>query len=118
MANTTAAESMGFAHLSFSVGVAVNANAHALCEQEISIINSTICKSVYITSIHIWFISAFQDEELKDIIEKAREMEENYGHYFDVIIINFDLDKACEELISEIDRLEVEPQWVPVHWVT
>ena len=55
---------------------------------------------------------------MKDIIEKAREMEENYGHYFDVIIVNFDLDKACEELVSEIDRLEVEPQWVPAHWVT
>ncbi len=59
-----------------------------------------------------------QDEELKDIIEKAREMEENYGHYFDAVIVNFDLDKATEELVSEIDRLEVEPQWVPSHWVS
>ena len=27
------------------------------------------------------------DEELEDIIKRAREMEERYGHYFDMIII-------------------------------
>ena len=27
------------------------------------------------------------DEELEDIIKKAREMEERYGQYFDLIII-------------------------------
>ena len=60
----------------------------------------------------------FQDDELKDIIEKARELEENYGHYFDYIITNFDLDRTFEELRNVINQLEVEPQWVPAHWVT
>ena len=27
------------------------------------------------------------DEELEEIIKRAREMEERYGHYFDMIII-------------------------------
>lgn len=27
------------------------------------------------------------DDELENIIERAREMEEHYGHYFDMIII-------------------------------
>lgn len=58
-----------------------------------------------------------QDEELKDIIEKAREMEENYGHYFDYILVNSDMDKAYDELLAEINRLEVEPQWVPRVWL-
>ena len=60
----------------------------------------------------------FQDDELKNIIEKSREMEEDYGHYFDFIIINYDLDRAYDELLKEINRLEVEPQWVPSQWVT
>ncbi|XP_064601586.1 protein PALS1-like [Liolophura sinensis] len=57
------------------------------------------------------------DEELKEIIEKAREMEENYGHYFDYILVNSDMDKAYDELLAEINRLEVEPQWVPRVWL-
>ena len=58
-----------------------------------------------------------QEEELKEIIEKAREMEENYGHYFDLIIVYFDSNRAYTELLSEINRLEVEPQWVPAAWM-
>lgn len=58
-----------------------------------------------------------KDEELKDIIEKAREMEENYGHYFDMVIINSDVDKAFNELLKEINTLEREPQWVPKQWL-
>ena len=45
-------------------------------------------------------------------------MEENYGHYFDLFIMNYDLDRAYQDLITEINKLEVEPQWVPAHWVT
>ncbi|XP_054713294.1 protein PALS1-like isoform X2 [Uloborus diversus] len=58
-----------------------------------------------------------KDEELKDIIEKAREMEDNYGHYFDMVIINSDIDKAFNELLKEINTLEREPQWVPAIWL-
>jgi MAGUK p55 subfamily member 5 len=45
-------------------------------------------------------------------------MEEAYGQYFDMIIVNQDLDRAYDELLAEINRLEVEPQWVPIQWVT
>jgi len=59
-----------------------------------------------------------QDEELQAIIDKAREMENNYGHLFDNVIINQDLERAYDELLEEINRLEVEPQWVPTSWIT
>jgi guanylate kinase len=45
-------------------------------------------------------------------------MEESFGHFFDLIIVNYDLDRAYDELLSAINRLEVEPQWVPAHWVS
>ena len=59
-----------------------------------------------------------QDDELKDIIEKAREMEENYIQYFDMIVCNYDLDRAYEELLEGINQLDINPQWVPGTWVT
>ncbi|KAF2898257.1 hypothetical protein ILUMI_07920 [Ignelater luminosus] len=60
---------------------------------------------------------AFKEEELKDIIEKAREMESKYGHFFDMIIINNDTERAYHQLLGEINSLEREPQWVPAAWV-
>nr|CAD7405291.1 unnamed protein product [Timema cristinae] len=59
----------------------------------------------------------YKDDELKDIIEKAREMEDKYGHYFDMIMVNNDTDRAFHQLINEINILEREPQWVPATWL-
>jgi len=63
-------------------------------------------------------VFCMQDEELQMIIDKAREMENNHGHLFDTVIGNQDLDRAYDELLEEINRLEVEPQWVPTSWIT
>ncbi|XP_053701606.1 protein PALS1 [Synchiropus splendidus] len=56
-------------------------------------------------------------EELRDIIEKAREMEQACGHLFDAIIVNTDQDKAFTELLRLINKLDTEPQWVPSSWL-
>lgn len=58
----------------------------------------------------------WQDEDLKDIIATARDMEARWGHLFDVIIINNDTERAYHKLLTEINSLEREPQWVPAKW--
>lgn len=58
-----------------------------------------------------------QEEELKEIIATARDMEARWGHLFDMIIINNDTERAYEQLMNEINLLEREPQWVPASWV-
>lgn len=58
-----------------------------------------------------------QPEELRDIIEKAREMEQSCGHLFDAVIVNTDQDKAYSELLRLINKLDTEPQWVPCSWL-
>ncbi|XP_064621850.1 protein PALS1-like isoform X2 [Lineus longissimus] len=57
------------------------------------------------------------DDALKEVIDKSREMEENFGHYFDTIIINYDMDRTFDELLHKINSLEIEPQWVPAQWM-
>uniref|UniRef100_A0AAQ6AA74 Protein PALS1 n=1 Tax=Amphiprion ocellaris TaxID=80972 RepID=A0AAQ6AA74_AMPOC len=56
-------------------------------------------------------------EELRDIIEKAREMEQSCGHLFDAVIVNTDQDKAFNDLLRLINKLDTEPQWVPCSWL-
>ena len=58
-----------------------------------------------------------QPEELKDVIEKAREMEHNFGHFFDATLVNMEPDQAFHELRRLIDKLDTEPQWVPTSWL-
>ncbi|XP_017030185.1 protein PALS1 isoform X7 [Drosophila kikkawai] len=58
-----------------------------------------------------------KEEELKDIIATARDMEARWGHLFDMIIINNDTERAYHQLLAEINSLEREPQWVPAQWV-
>lgn len=58
-----------------------------------------------------------QPEELKKVAEKAREMEHNFGHFFDATIVNVDPDEAFYELRRQIDKLDTEPQWVPTSWL-
>lgn len=44
-------------------------------------------------------------------------MEDKFGHFFDYFLVNTDMDKAFDELLTEINRIEIEPQWVPVAWL-
>ncbi|OQR72681.1 MAGUK p55 subfamily member 5-like, partial [Tropilaelaps mercedesae] len=56
-------------------------------------------------------------EELKEIVERAREIEDRYGNYFDMVLINSDTERAYQELLKDIATLEREPQWVPAVWL-
>lgn len=44
-------------------------------------------------------------------------MEEVYGHYFDMVIVNADEERTYAQLVNEVNRLEREPQWVPAIWL-
>ncbi|XP_077075606.1 MAGUK p55 subfamily member 5b isoform X3 [Siphateles boraxobius] len=57
-------------------------------------------------------------EDARETLEKAREMEHNYGHLFDAVIMNTEQEKTVSELLRIIDKLDLEPQWVPSAWVS
>lgn len=59
----------------------------------------------------------FDDEKLKEIIDEAREMEEKYGDLIDAFIVMNNMDSAYNELLNEINKLDIEPQWIPKRWV-
>ena len=47
---------------------------------------------------------------------KSQEIQAEYSHYFDWVIVNDDLQVATDMLIEVARRIEEEPQWVPANW--
>ncbi|XP_078519582.1 protein PALS2 isoform X1 [Lissotriton helveticus] len=57
------------------------------------------------------------DTDLKKTVDESARIQRAYNHYFDLTIINDNLDKAFEKLQTAIEKLRTEQQWVPITWV-
>lgn len=58
-----------------------------------------------------------QDVDLRKTVDESARIQRAYGHYFDLTVVNDNLDKAFETLQVAVDGLCSDPQWVPVNWV-
>lgn len=59
----------------------------------------------------------FTEDEFSDMIKHAERIEFLYEHFFDETIVNDDLVVAFSKLLSAVNRVEMEPLWVPASWV-
>uniref|UniRef100_A0A4W3I261 MAGUK p55 scaffold protein 2b n=1 Tax=Callorhinchus milii TaxID=7868 RepID=A0A4W3I261_CALMI len=57
------------------------------------------------------------DTDLKKTVDESCRIHRCYNHYFDYVIGNDNLDKAFHKLQSTMEKLCIDPQWVPVSWV-
>ncbi|XP_036429094.1 MAGUK p55 subfamily member 2b isoform X3 [Colossoma macropomum] len=57
------------------------------------------------------------DSELKRTVDESERIQRAYGHYFDLTIVNDNLDGAYRSLKVALERLSTDQQWVPVSWV-
>ncbi|XP_031559574.1 MAGUK p55 subfamily member 6-like isoform X2 [Actinia tenebrosa] len=57
------------------------------------------------------------DEELRNVVAESERLYNLYSHYFDLTLVNTDMDATFQKLEDAIDALSTEPQWVPVSWV-
>ncbi|KAG7492434.1 hypothetical protein MATL_G00014310 [Megalops atlanticus] len=57
------------------------------------------------------------DTELKRTVDESVRIQRAYGHYFDLTIVNDNLEGAFRSLKMALERLGSEHQWVPVSWV-
>ena len=68
--------------------------------------------------LHFKFsIKKFQDDEFASMIKAGDKIERLYGHWFDMVIVNEDLNVAFEQLVKAVRRLDQDAQWVPASWV-
>lgn len=70
------------------------------------------------TAVHAGLTAKqLSDGELLRIVEESERLQQAYGHYFDLSLVNSDLEKSFHELQVALEKLRTEPQWVPVSWV-
>ncbi|XP_075975798.1 peripheral plasma membrane protein CASK isoform X1 [Anticarsia gemmatalis] len=57
------------------------------------------------------------DGSLEVLVRESEQLRRTYGHYFDLHIVNNDIDDTLAQLEAALARLRSTPQWVPVSWV-
>ncbi|XP_076046074.1 MAGUK p55 subfamily member vari isoform X3 [Oratosquilla oratoria] len=57
------------------------------------------------------------EDDYKRTLDESSKLQRAYDKYFDLEIVNNDLDDTFAQIMEALDRLASEPQWVPVTWV-
>ncbi|XP_041937149.1 peripheral plasma membrane protein CASK isoform X7 [Alosa pseudoharengus] len=58
-----------------------------------------------------------EDESLQRLQKESEILQKTYAHYFDLTIINNEIDETIRHLEEAIDLVSTTAQWVPVSWV-
>ncbi|XP_048397448.1 peripheral plasma membrane protein CASK isoform X7 [Chiloscyllium punctatum] len=58
-----------------------------------------------------------EDESLQRLQKESEILQKTYAHYFDLTIINNEIDETIRHLEEAIELVCTTPQWVPVSWV-
>uniref|UniRef100_A0A674PJU5 MAGUK p55 scaffold protein 3 n=1 Tax=Takifugu rubripes TaxID=31033 RepID=A0A674PJU5_TAKRU len=64
----------------------------------------------HVTEMSYW-------NNLQEMKSSAERMDECYGHWVDYILVKEDPASALAELQLVLDRVQLEPQWVPASWL-
>lgn len=51
------------------------------------------------------------------IVDRSEAISRDYNQYFDLTIVNKDVNESYERLLKAVEGLSVNTQWVPVSWV-
>ncbi|XP_005889516.1 peripheral plasma membrane protein CASK isoform X5 [Bos mutus] len=58
-----------------------------------------------------------EDESLQRLQKESDILQRTYAHYFDLTIINNEIDETIRHLEEAVEHVCTAPQWVPVSWV-
>ncbi|KAJ8276774.1 hypothetical protein COCON_G00085260 [Conger conger] len=61
--------------------------------------------------------TAPQSASLQSIQKESDDILAAYGHSFDLVLVNNDVDESVKAVEEAIERVTSTPQWVPVSWV-
>ncbi|XP_024084789.1 peripheral plasma membrane protein CASK isoform X2 [Cimex lectularius] len=71
---------------------------------------------VFIAAPHLNTLADF-DGSLERLAKESELLRQAYGHFFDLTIVNNDIDETIATLEKALDKVHSTPQWIPVSWV-
>ncbi|CAK5070764.1 unnamed protein product [Meloidogyne enterolobii] len=78
----------------------------------INLFNFNFCIFLY------FFPFIFQpDGSLERLVKESEMLSQSFGHLFDLILVNNDIDETIRQLERVVEKLSATPQWVPISWV-
>uniref|UniRef100_A0A915CNV0 Guanylate kinase-like domain-containing protein n=1 Tax=Ditylenchus dipsaci TaxID=166011 RepID=A0A915CNV0_9BILA len=72
---------------------------------------------VFISAPDLQGILQDPDGSLEKLVKESEVLKQAFGHLFDYVICNNDIDDTIRQLEVIVEKLAVFPQWVPVSWV-
>ena len=57
------------------------------------------------------------DGSLEKLARESDALKQAYGHFFDLTIVNNDIDETIRILERALEKINMTPQWVPISWV-
>lgn len=57
------------------------------------------------------------DGSLERLIKESALLKTSYGHYFDLTIVNNDIEETIRVLEQTMETLPGSAQWIPVSWI-
>lgn len=72
---------------------------------------------VFIAAPDLSQIRGVNDESLERLVKESELLQQAYGHYFDLVIVNNDIEETIRSLQHAMEKVSLQPQWVPVSWV-
>lgn len=73
---------------------------------------------IFISAPTVASISAADyDGSLERLSKESELLRQAYGHFFDLTIVNNDIEETIRLLEKSLSKINSMPQWVPVSWV-
>ncbi|CAF3889543.1 unnamed protein product [Rotaria magnacalcarata] len=69
---------------------------------------------VFIAAPDLSQIKGVNDDSLERLIKESELLHQAYGHYFDLVIVNNDIEETIRTLQHAIESVSLQPQWVPM----
>ena len=78
----------------------------------------TVCLFFAVVFIAAPCLQTMQDFDgsLEKLARESDALKQAYGHFFDLTIVNNDIDETIRILERALEKINLTPQWVPISW--
>ena len=58
-----------------------------------------------------------QDASVARLIKDSNSLEKIYRHWFDLTVVNNDIEQTIETVLEAVSQTNSLAQWIPVSWI-